>query len=65
VENVHVRKGAFQSGAFQSNAFDVGDLVVAIKGDEVKQFGPEISVRELAQMVIEYWAARITQKVAG
>ena len=65
VENVHVRKGAFQSGAFQSNAFDVGDLVVEIKGEEVKQFGPEISVRELAQMVIEYWAARITQKVSN
>jgi len=60
VEDVHVREGAFQAGAFQSDAFDVGDLLVEIKGDEVKQFGSEISVRRLAQMVIEYWAARIT-----
>ena len=60
VKNVDVRKGAFQSGAFQSDAFDVGDLVVELKGDEVKIFGAEISVRRLAQMVIEYWVARIT-----
>lgn len=60
VENVYVRKGAFQAGAFQSDAFDVGDLVIELKGDEVKLFGSEVSVRILAQMVIEYWAARIT-----
>jgi hypothetical protein len=60
VKNVDVRKGAFQSGVFQSDAFDVGDLVVELKGDEVKMFGAEISVRRLAQMVIEYWVARIT-----
>ena len=59
VENVHVREGAFQAGVFQSDAFDVGDLVIELKGDEVKLFGSEISVRRLAQMVIKYWAARI------
>ena len=60
VEDVHVREGVFQSDVFQSDAFDVGDLVVELKGDEVKLFGSEISVRILAQMVIEYWAEQIT-----
>jgi hypothetical protein len=60
VENVYVRKGAFQAGAFQSDTFDVGGLVIELKGDEVKLFGSEISVRKLAQKIIEYWAARIT-----
>lgn len=60
VENISVKKGAFQSGAFQSDAFDVGDLMIELKNDEIKMFGSEISVRKLAQMVIEYWANRIT-----
>lgn len=60
VENVHVRKSAFQASTFQSDAFDVGDLVIELKGDEVMLFGSKISVRRLAHMVIEYWAARIT-----
>jgi hypothetical protein len=60
VEDVYIRKGAFQAGAFQSDAFDVGDLIVELFGDEVNQFGSEISVRRLAQLVIEYWSVKIT-----
>jgi hypothetical protein len=60
VQNVDVREGGFQSGAFQSDAFDVGDLVVELKGDEARMLGAEVSVRKLAQRVIEYWVARIT-----
>lgn len=60
VENVHVRKGAFQAEVFQSDGFDVGDLVIELKGDEVKLFGAEISVRILDQKVKKYWTVRIT-----
>ena len=60
VKDVHSINGVFDSNVFDPNVFDVGDLVVEIKGDEVKLFGSEISVRRLAQMVIKYWTARIT-----
>jgi hypothetical protein len=60
VKDVHFINGVFDSNVFDPNVFDVGDLVVEIKGDEVKLFGSEISVRRLAQMVIKYWTARIT-----
>ena len=60
VKNIHKKKGAFQAGAFQSNAFDIGDLMIELKGDEAKQFGSAISVRELAEKVIQYWIAQIT-----
>lgn len=59
VENLSLEDGAFQAGAFQSDAFDVGDLVIELKGDEAKLFGPKISAGSLAQKVIEYWTARI------
>ncbi len=60
VNNVHVSNGAFQADAFQPNAFDIGDLVVELKDDDAEQFGSEISVKRLAQMVIEFWVDRIT-----
>jgi hypothetical protein len=61
VEEIHVREGAFHTGVFHPDVFNVGDLVVEIKGDEVTQFGSEISVIKLALMVIEFWAAKITE----
>ena len=62
VKNVHKRKGAFQAEPFQSDAFDVGDLVIELKEDEAEKFGSEISVRTLAQDVVNFWTDKIRLK---
>ena len=62
VENVHLRDGVFSPKVFNPEAFAVGDLIIEIKGEEVKQFGAEISVRKLAQMVVEFWTEKLLQE---
>ena len=59
VKGVHIRDGVFSPKVFDPKVFDVGDLIVVLKGDEVLEFGNQISVIKLAKMVIDFWAEKI------
>lgn len=60
IKNTKVVDQAFQFPGFDPGAFQVGHLVVELDGDSAAAIGLEVSIEDLAEKVLDFWAKRIT-----